>query len=107
MIIKNENDKVIWLNTTFGDVLQYAFYTKTPPSIVQIAWRTRIENPQDFILGNTSFRGTCREINDIQMLLMNTTQLIISPPNCFMHVQPTELVKDYYGNTVWKLYRQI
>lgn len=98
---KNKYDKIIIENASFGDFIQYSFYAKLNPREVQKSWNLREKNKSNLILktGNVEFISGCSDKFGTQEKV-----LYISTDLCHKMEVPTGLVKDYFGNTIWKIY---
>lgn len=102
-------DKVVIGNTSFGDVLQYALYNNIAPSDVQDSWRGRaMQNDRgEYVLGKVIFKSGCDVFEDKTMRKipeMPDDTLLIVRSDCTKTYSPDKVIKDYYGNTVWKIY---
>jgi hypothetical protein len=106
---KGKYTKVIFGNTSFGDVVQYAFYARIPVRSVQNAWLHRKESADGksiFVLDNVSFQSECITISKKQVVGSRNDHalLVLEHPDCNKHAVPETRIKDYYGNTVWSIY---
>lgn len=104
---KKKYDKIIIGQASFGDFIQYAFYSKISPLDVQNAWRQRIKdkNPS-FSFSNVVFTTPCFDNKKEMLSSFNKFKsvLYIVHQGCVNYATPSALIKDYPGNTVWKIY---
>ncbi|MBI2442989.1 MAG: glycosyltransferase family 39 protein [Candidatus Levybacteria bacterium] len=105
-------DTVIVANTTFGDVVQYAFYAGIPVETVQTSWRKRGLSSQGgdiFKIRNVVFQPNCERVQNLEARFnaLRRTQLLFMHDDCDKKTDPLMKVQDYYGNTVWKVYYEI
>lgn len=96
---KHQYNTIVVGTTSFGDLMQYAFYAKVNPSDVQKAWQNK-EKENFFTLGNVSFMSECLDFEKEERRPL----LYIVHENCNKTATPSGLIKDYPGNTVWKIY---
>lgn len=99
-IMKNRQkyNKIIIGTSSFGDVMQYAFYAKINPLEVQKAWQQRKKD--EFSIDNVTFISGC-------LADQEGSVLYIVHENCNRRIIPNSLIKDYSGNTVWKIYNNV
>ncbi len=98
---------VVMAGTSFYEVLQYAFYTHVAPRAVQQAWLTQRTTPINtmYSLGSVTFSGSCRGATKKDITGGNPVSLLIVRPECLKETTPSAIIKDYDGNTVWKIYK--
>lgn len=104
---KNKYDKIIIGQTSFGDFLQYAFYSKIDPILVQDAWRIRKNGGiTSFSVENVVFTEACLDDGKEgpPKFLEFKSVLYLVHDGCVNHAAPSAFIKDYFGNTVWKIY---
>lgn len=104
---KNKYDKIIVGQASFGDLIQHAFYTKGKPSDVQKAWHKRHRGTgESFSIDNVIFMIPCLENKTGGTPLFGEYKsvLYIVRDDCAKTATPSALIKDYPGNTVWKIY---
>lgn len=103
---KKNYDQTVVATASFGDLMQYAFYAKLHPSEVQLAWSQRNDNAQTYTIGNVVFTSSCLEDKrgDLKPFQGKVRVLYIAHDNCQKQVIPKLRIKDYFGNTVWKIY---
>lgn len=100
-------DNVIWGKTSFGDTVEYAFWTRTHPTVVQEAWKNRKQEPfVYFPLGSVMFSEKCLDRKDLglpEFAGMNTA-LYITTHTCNNEATPSAKIQDFFGNPVWKIF---
>ena len=104
---KNKYDKIIVGQASFGDLIQHAFYAKIKPSDVQKAWHKRQRGAgESFSIDNVIFTTPCLEnkTGGLPALREYKSVLYIVRDDCVKTATPSALIKDYPGNTVWKIY---
>lgn len=86
--------------TSFGDFLQYAFYAQIHPTEVQDVWKMSNESIKGKIFSykNVTFYPSC--VDSIAK-----TDLYIVHAECNKDATPSSFIRDYQGNTVWKVYQ--
>src|SRR3989344_1106608 len=105
---KDRYDETIVGTASFGDLLQYAFYAQLNPRDVQTAWQTQEQNSNiKFSLHDISFTTECLSIDEKNPALFQESKAIlyIVHESCNKSATPSALIKDYPGNTVWKVYK--
>ena len=91
--------KIIVGNTSFGDFIQYAFYAKIDPRAVQNTWKNRKKGSNEsFSYQNVTYTIACFEGKQ------KGEVMYIVHEGCNKFATPSALIKDYFGNTVWKIY---
>lgn len=110
LIIKEQNNynKIIVGQASFGDFLQYAFYSKAHPSQVQQAWQNKVgEADQSFSLDSASFVSKCLEDEKKGLPLFDDggSVLYFVREDCAKLATPSSVLRDYHRNTIWKVYR--
>lgn len=104
---KKKYDKIIIGQVSFGDLMQWAFYTNVNPSDVQKAWQQRKKGASEsFSIGNVAFTAPCLEnkTGGIPAFREYKSVLYIVHDDCAKTATPSGFIKDYPGNTVWKIY---
>ncbi|MEK7517264.1 MAG: glycosyltransferase family 39 protein [Patescibacteria group bacterium] len=104
---KKTHDKIIVGQTSFGDLIQYAFYTKIKPSDVQNAWQKRqADIGESFSIDNVIFTTRCldNKTGGLPALREYKSVLYVVRDDCAKMATPSALIKDYPGNTIWKIY---
>lgn len=103
---KYDYSKIIVGTTSFGDVMQYAFYEKLNPLQVQNAWRQKKKEglQLSFSIDGIIFIPGCLEDKDGNPPTFTERTFYIVHENCNKHIEPDDRIKDYFGNTVWKVY---
>lgn len=104
---KKKYDKIIVGQASFGDLIQYAFYTKVNPSDVQKAWRQRQKGANESLsIDSATFTVACLENKTGGMPAFSEYKsvLYIIHDGCIKTATPSGFIKDYAGNTVWKIY---
>lgn len=103
---KQKYSNIIVSTTSYGDFMQYAFYAKLSPEDVQRAWNSRNKlSNESFKTGNVVFTYKCMETKDLS-LLKKSSILYITRDQCNKTATPSASIKDYFGNTIWKIYRE-
>jgi len=101
---KNNYDKVIVGASSLQELIQYSFYSKMNPDILQKTYKKREGNVykiQNIIFTPECFEGEpgkAPEFRDYKRVLY------VVPDRCAVQISPNKVVKDYLGNTVWKIY---
>lgn len=93
--------------TSFGDLIQYAFYAKINPSDVQKAWQQKQKGAnKSFSLNNVTFTVACLEnkTGGLPTFSEYKSVLYVIHDDCARTATPSGFIKDYPGNTVWKIY---
>lgn len=93
--------------SSFPDLLQYAFYSVTSPTLVQKAWQERQNNTAySFTINNIHFTTSCLTDKDgyITKDTLQNKQLVIVHDRCGKKSVPDHAIRDYFGNVVWKIY---
>lgn len=90
--------KHVYMGTTDREfILQYAFFSKTDPHLVQNIWR---EN--SFILGNVTFGDTCEILRHKEL---PANSVFIVPASCNASIAFQTKVRDpYNSNVIWNIY---
>ena len=104
---KKKYDKIIIGQTSFGDFLQYAFYSKIDPIRVQDTWRDRKRGRNiSFSIENIVFTDACLDNGKEGSPSFEKFRsvLYVVHDDCVNRATPSAFVKDYFGNTVWKIY---
>lgn len=104
---RQKYNRVIVGTSSFVDLLQYAFYAKINPLEVQKSWREHSTGVQEsFSVQNVAFTASCLDNgnNDLPSFKDKPVMYIIHE-SCDKAATPSALIKDYFGNTVWKVYR--
>lgn len=104
---KEKYDKIIVGQATFGDLIQYSFYAKISASYVQKAWKQREKYANEsFSIENLTFTTRClkNETDGLPAFSEYKSVLYIVHDDCAKKAKPSSLIKDYPGNTVWKIY---
>lgn len=108
LIDKNKNnfDRVIVAQSSFQDLIQYAFYNKTDPIILQKSWEQSKKDGNIFKIENVTFMQQCVEGEDNSAPVFKDYKkvLYIVHEGCSVHISPNVTITDYFGNTVWKGY---
>lgn len=103
---KTQYDKIMVVSGAYGDLIQYAFWGKINPQLVQQAWQTQDEN--SYYLGKVSFEKKCLEEKAKNPWLIfgkdKKTLGIVREGFCYNQATPSAYIKDFYGNPVWKIY---
>ncbi len=97
---RQKYNKIIIGTSSFGDIMQYAFYAKLNPLAIQNAWKQRKKDK--FSIENVTFISGCLGDQEV-----NISTLYIVHENCNKYLVPNSLIKDYPGNTVWKIYKNV
>lgn len=106
---KQKYDKIIVDSTSFGDFLQYTFYAKINPRIVQKTWKEKTnEYKGSFSFENIVFAQGCVDSTKEQLFPFKNYRkvLYITHENCHTLLKQKGIIKDYFGNTIWKVYEQ-
>lgn len=104
---KDKYDKVVVAPSSWGDLLQYSFYAKLEPSFVQKAWQNRTET--FFKINHIHFYTECRdqENKDPRGAFLSEKEkilVVLTGDMCFKQATPSAYIKDFYGNTRWRIY---
>lgn len=104
---KQNYDRVIIGRSSFQDLLQYAFYSKTNPLEVQKSWKRSLKDGSgSFKLDKVEFREQCFEGKSGEAPRFPFKKVLyIVHEGCAVHSSPNQVISDYFGNTVWKIYR--
>lgn len=106
-INKTEYKNIHISPTTFGDVVQYALYSKLHPSQVQAVWKGRAEGEKEttFKVDNIIFSSSCVQEKHLnkEKESKNKEMYIVSV-NCNTKATPSAQITDYPKNTIWKIY---
>lgn len=95
---KNQYGKIIVGPTTHGDFVEFAFYAKLKPEEVQNVWlKGERRHAGPFAYKNIYFVPECVKVQE-----KNT--LFITPSNCRKE-EPVDVIKDSFGNDIWKIYK--
>ncbi len=101
-VIKNENkyDNVIVGQTSFGDLVQYAFYAKISPQKIQKLWKNKpLQTQPSFTIDHITFQIDCLPKKQI-----DKSTLYMSHDPCLKNAKPVDYIRDYPGNIVWRIY---
>ncbi len=103
---KHKYDKVVVETASFGDLLQYAFYSKIDPLEIQKAWLQSEDAKDKFSIGNIDFVTGCIGEKEGKLPWVNNSysSLYIARGNCNKTATPSGFIKEYHGNIVWKIY---
>ena len=104
---KKKYDRIIIGQTSFGDFLQYAFYSKIDPIRVQDAWRERKKGREiSFSADNVVFTQACFDNGKegVPSFEEFRSVLYVVHEDCVNRAVPNAFIKDYFGNNVWKIY---
>lgn len=103
---RQKYDKIIVATASFGDFMQYAFYAKLHPSFVQQAWNKRDDAAQAYSFENVLFTKDCLEDKNgsLQNFRDNERVLYIVHSNCNKNIPTNNIIRDYFGNPIWKIY---
>ncbi len=104
---QKDHDMVLLGKTSFGDTVEYAFWNRIDPRIVQDTWKNRQEKPfVYFPLDNAVFSEKCLNGSDLgkPMFEKVTTIYYITTHTCNNEATPSGKIEDYFGNPVWKLF---
>lgn len=98
--------KVLLTGTTLGDMLQYAFYARSSPLVVQDAWKKAqgelLQKPE---LDGVVFGGNCNDTHRMsEVLNLGEYSIVFGRPNCFDQEKPDHVIRDFYKNTIWNVY---
>lgn len=109
LITRNQQkyDNIIVGTASFGDLMQYAFYSRLNPLEVQKAWQQRKkEGIESYSINNVTFAKGCLDDGRGNLPLLEKLKpiLYIVHEECNKFATPSGLIKDYPGNTVWKIY---
>lgn len=89
----------------FGDFLQYAFHTKLNPRVVQQVWLTGHSiKPEVYRQDNVFFTQQCIEREFERQKNQRISMLFITRADCYRYATPTATIRDYQGNTIWRVY---
>lgn len=105
---KQKYNKIIVGTTSFGDLMQYAFYARVSPLAVQRAWSERDKDYREsFSIENVIFVQGCVNYRKEELPSFEKYRnvLYIVHENCHKFATPSGIIKDYPGNTIWKVYR--
>lgn len=102
---KNPHTQILMAQTTLGDMLQYAFYMKGSAQSVQDAI-ARIHRTvgTEYTYGNVTFIDNCPADTEGNIDLDITKIVLFVHDDCLRNYKPTTTIKEYYGNTIWKIY---
>ncbi len=104
---QKNHDMVLLGKTSFGDTVEYAFWNRIDPRIVQDTWKNRQSQPFTYFpLDNVVFSEKCLDNNDLgkPMFEKATTIYYITTHTCNNEATPSGKIEDYFGNPVWKLF---
>lgn len=103
----NNADMVILGKTSFGDLVEYAFWNRIDPLFVQETWKNRrTEPPAHFLIGTILYRDSCLNQNDLRELVLKKQKNIyyITTHSCHKAATPSRKIEDFFGNPIWKTY---
>lgn len=110
-LIREEKDnynKVVVGQASFGDFLEYAFYSKTHPTQVQSTWKNRSEEGKtlSFSFGNINFTNKCLDNGEGGLPSFEGMKpvLYFVREDCMKFATPSGIIRDYNRNTIWKFY---
>lgn len=105
---KKHYDHIVLGTTSYGDLMQYAFYAKLPAKSVQTAWQKRIkqENRYLYTLNGVSFSATCFGVINDDTFIPQAKVLYIAHDNCGKTLKSAVIVRDYAGNPIWQIFQQ-
>jgi 4-amino-4-deoxy-L-arabinose transferase-like glycosyltransferase len=89
--------------TTLGDMLQYAFYIHGSARSVQQAIAQA--NPAFYDYNGVLFTPACPVDMATETLVRGRGMLLFVHDDCMKESTPSSRIKDYFGNTVWKVYQ--
>jgi len=97
--------QVIITNTSFGDVVQFAFYEKYHPASIQNTWKNKkqSEDGYEYTSGLVTFQRECIQLENIPELKKKNITLITAH-DCNKEATPSAFIRDYFGNPIWKIY---
>lgn len=104
---QKDHDMVFLGKTSFGDSVEYAFWNRIDPRIVQDTWKNRQEKPfVYFPLDNAIFSEKCLDSADLGKPMFEnvTTIYYITTHTCNNEATPSGKIEDYFGNPIWKLF---
>jgi|GEM_PF-1495919 len=104
---QQDHDMVFLGKTSFGDTVEYAFWNRTNPRVVQDTWKNRQEKPfVYFPLDNAVFSEKCLDSADLLKPMFEKTATIyyITTHTCNNEATPSGKIEDYFGNPIWKLF---
>lgn len=100
-----QNEKAVLAGTSFVDLLQYAFYSKADPVLVQAAWRNQKDGVIQFELINVGFSRSCAKAHKLNDFInIKVYSLVIARPECFDKEIPSLVIRDFSRNPIWKVY---
>jgi hypothetical protein len=105
---KSSYDKVIVGQTSLGDFIQYAFYTKLGPLEVQQVWQKKEKQASGdmFSVDKIAFIPGCiSKKGDAPYYSGQGRILYIVHNDCHPYATPSGQIKDFDGNTVWKIFK--
>lgn len=103
---KQKYSKIIAGTVSFGDLIQYAFYSKINPLDVQNAWKNR-DPVGTFSIGTVTFTERCLDNGKERPPAFKEFRSVmyIVHPECNRLAAPAEVIRDYPGNVVFKIYK--
>lgn len=104
---KNNFDLAVVGNASFADSIQYAFYSKLSSKDVQNAWinRGHYKEIESYRYDNVIYTLACIPNKDLQRYFGNKNIYYITRENCDNESTPSAIIKDYFGNTLWKIWK--
>jgi 4-amino-4-deoxy-L-arabinose transferase-like glycosyltransferase len=104
---KTEVDMVFLGKTSFADAVEYAFWNRIDPMLVQKSWQDKQTTPfVHYPVGPVLFSEKCLDQQDMATPLMMEpkTILYITTHTCNNTATPSAKIHDYYGNPLWKIF---
>lgn len=106
---KNNYKNVVVATSSIGELMQYAFYAKIDPAIVQnsVVHVKKGKTHDLYTVGNVSFTGECfkSSTDGLPVFKEEKPILYIVHEYCVKNSTPSARIKDYFGNTVWEMYQ--
>ncbi len=93
-----QEDRIVVAPSSFGDIVQYAFYTNILPAELQKIWKNKKQDTYSY--KNISFIAECTGLKQ------DYKTLIIVGKDCLKEATPSAYIRDYYGNPIWRVYEK-
>lgn len=107
-MISNRTDtkrSVAITGTSLVDMLQYAFYKKLDPTLVQSASTHGSTGTVRYSIDNVLFTSGCSQYKTVKEFVgKNDIGMVFGRPDCFKTDTPSQKISDFYGNPIWNVY---
>jgi len=100
-------NEIVVGRASFVDFIQYAFYTNLEPRQVQKSWKEQIPTNEGSIFKTQNVRfipGCLNNSNDFKLGKNVNSLLYFVHEECHKSATPSSQIRDYAGNTIWKVY---